>query len=103
MALLKESQNTVFDTSEIAVGDLFYGEHVNWPDARSGIVAMVTEKEITVLFHPNISNVYNRFVIPVNEVVEGSWTIRWSTDLKEVKSYEPPTTETTEDGESDGT
>lgn len=100
MALLKETQGTVFDTSQIAIGDLFYGQHEGWPDARSGIVARVTEKEIMVLFHPNISNVYNRFAIPVTEVADGLWTIRWSKDLLTINTYEPPKKD--QEGEDDG-
>lgn len=84
MGLVIDSVKKVFDTGVIKKGCLIYGKHQSWREGRKGFVTAVTEKEITVQYHPGIANVTNHFFIPVTEVTEGQWELRWSDDLLKV-------------------
>ena len=64
-----------------------YAKHRTWPEGKSGFVTAVTDKQITVQYHPGIGNVTNHFFLPADEVAAGEWEVRWSADLKEVNEY----------------
>lgn len=87
MALIVDSITKVFDTSQIKKGYLMYAKHRSWPDGRGGFVTAVTDKQITVQYHPGIANVTNHFFLPADEVAEGEWEVRWSDDLTEINEY----------------
>lgn len=92
MELIIERSEALFDSSAIAPGDAIYAKHYSWNDGgRCGFVTSVTDKQITVQFHPGIGNVTNHFFIPVSEAVNGDWEIRWSKDLVTVYEYQPNT------------
>lgn len=79
--------DTAFDFSQIREGYLLYGKHFSWEKGKSGIVTSVTEKQLTVQYHPGIGNIRNHFFLPFSEVVNQEWEIRWSADLSEVLEY----------------
>lgn len=87
MELIVDSVTKVFDTGIIKRGCLVYGKHRTWQEGKAGFVTAVTEKEITVQYHPGIANVTNHFFVPANEVADGQWEFRWSNDLSEVYEY----------------
>lgn len=87
MALIVDSIAKVFDTAQIKKGYLMYAKHRSWPDGRGGFVTAVTDKQITVQYHPGIANVTNHFFLPSDEVEAGEWEVRWSEDLGVVEEY----------------
>lgn len=87
MALIVNSVTKVFDTSLIKKGYLVYAKHKSWPDGKAGFVTAVTEKQITVQYHPGIANVTNHFFLPADEVASGEWIVRWSEDMSVVEEY----------------
>lgn len=91
MGLIKDTSNAAFDTDEIGKGALICATNDRWQDPMTGIVSAVNAKEIRVLHQPTIANVTCFFIIPIHEVVAGSWEIRWSNDLQEIKEYIPET------------
>ena len=50
-------------------------------------VTSITEKQVTVQYHPGIGNVTNHFHIPVSEAAANEWEIRWSADMANVFQY----------------
>lgn len=84
MPLIKESSVRAFDTAAIHKGDLIRAQYRTWPEPRNGLVAGVSEQEITVLYLPGLGNVSNYFPIEAEEVHAGSWSILWSADLETV-------------------
>ena len=90
MALVIEREESVYDLSRIAPGCLLYGRHRTWPEGRAGIVTAARDKILIVQFRPEIGNVTNHLLIPVEEVLGGEWEIRWSPDLSEVYSWPEP-------------
>lgn len=97
MALIVDSVTQVFDTALIKRGYLMYAKHRTWPEGKGGFVTAVTDKQITVQYHPGIANVTNHFFLPADEVAAGEWKVRWSEDLSVVSEYE------TEGGEGNDT
>lgn len=93
MALLVDSTIKVFDTSQVKKGYLIYAKHRSWPEGKGGFVTAVTEKQITVQYHPGIANVTNHFFLLADEVASGEWEVRWSKDMSTVEEYKA------EDGE----
>lgn len=87
MALIMEKPTAAFDMSQIKRGDLLWGKHCTWNEGKAGFVTTATEQQLIVQYYPGIGNVTNRFVIPVSEVIDGQWEIRWSTDMTEIKEY----------------
>lgn len=87
MALIVDSITKVFDTAQIKKGYLMYAKHRSWPDGRGGFVTAVTDKQITVQYHPGIANVTNHFFLQADEVAAGEWEVRWSADMIEVHEY----------------
>lgn len=87
MALITETPIDAFDLTEIAVGYLLWGKHSSWTEGKAGFVTSATETQLVVQYHPGIGNVTNHFIIPVSEVVNGDWEIRWSEDMSEVSEY----------------
>lgn len=81
MPLIIDSTGKVFDEASIHKGDLIRAKYNTWTEARNGIVTAVSEEKLTVLFLPGLGNVTNYFTIQAEEVNEGSWTVKWSTDL----------------------
>lgn len=87
MALVIEKPIAAFDTTQIKRGCLLYGKHISWSEGRAGFVTAATNTELIVQYHPGIGNITNHFRIPVSEVIEGQWEIRWSSDMSEVFEY----------------
>ncbi len=87
MALIMEKPTAAFDMSQIKRGDLLWGKHCTWNEGKAGFVTTATEQQLIVQYYPGIGNVTNHFVIPVSEVIDGQWEIRWSTDMTEIKEY----------------
>ena len=87
MALIMEKPTAAFDMSQIKRGDLLWGKHCTWNEGKAGFVTTATEQQLIVQYYPGIGNVTNHFVIPVSEVIDGQWEIRWSTDMIEIKEY----------------
>lgn len=102
MSLIIEQWGTLFDLSQIKQGYLLYARHYTWEKGKSGFVTSVTEKKLSVQYHPGIGNITNHFFIPVSEAAAGEWEIRWSADLTEVWEYKPQEDEK-EEGEQDET
>lgn len=106
MALVIEQPVASFDLTQIKRGDLLWGKHYTWNEGKAGFVTAATEKELVVQYHPGIGNVTNHFRIPVSEVLDGQWEIRWSVDMSVVNEYDIETedeqqeTEKTEGAES---
>lgn len=96
MELIIKQPIPVFDMTAINVSNVIYAKHFSWNEGQAGFVTSVTEKQITVQYHPGIGNVTNHFFIPVNEVENGDWQIRWSSDLSEVHEYHTSVDEETE-------
>ena len=61
-----------------------------------------TERQLTVQYYPGIGNVTNHFVIPVDEVSEGQWEIRWSVDMSGVQEFPSGVDEGQQEVEGDG-
>lgn len=59
MGLIVDSVSKVFDTAQIEKGYLVYAKHRTWTEGKAGFVTAVTEKQITVQYHPGIANVTN--------------------------------------------
>jgi len=98
LALVIEKRETFFDLSQIGRGYLLWGKHRSWDSGRAGFVTSATENELVVQYHPGIGNVTNHFRIPVSEVMEGQWEIRWSADMADVKEHNIPAAEESADG-----
>ena len=87
MALVTEKPMASFNLTQIECGFLLWGKHCTWNEGKAGFVTSATENELIVQYHPGIGNVTNHFIIPVSEVVDGQWEIRWSADMTEVQEY----------------
>jgi len=87
MSLIIDVASNIFDTTKISKGTLLYAKHATWPEGKGGFVTAVSETEIVVQYHPGIANVTNHFFLPLSEVVNGEWEIRWSDDLTSVNAY----------------
>ena len=83
MDLIKDKSSSVFNT-EIKKGTLIWAKSEKWDVGIPGFISGVTEEKITVTFHPDISNVVNHYIIPVEEVADKKWIIRWSEDLETI-------------------
>lgn len=107
MALVTEKPVASFDLTQIERGYLLWGRHFTWNEGKAGFVTSATEELLIVQYHPGIGNVTNHFMIPVSEVVDGQWEIRWSADMSAVQEYgiaaddEQQETEETEGVEGD--
>jgi len=86
--LIVKNEVLQFDISSIKCGMLMYGKHKLWPEGKSGFVTHVDRSKIIVQYHPGISNVTNHFIIPVEEVTDLKWDIRWSNNLESVEVFE---------------
>ena len=87
MALITEKPIVSFDLTKIKRGYLLWGRHYTWNEGKAGFVTSATEDQLIVQYHPGIGNVTNHFMIPVSEVTDGQWEIRWSADMSEVSGY----------------
>lgn len=87
MALVVEQSKVSFDLTQIGRGCLLWGKHCTWKKGKAGFVTSATKEQLTVQYHPGISNVTNHFIVPVSEAAEGQWEIRWSVDLLEIQTY----------------
>lgn len=88
MALVTKKAGAAFELSEIERGHLLWGRHRTWNEGKAGVVTSATEDQLIVQYYPGIGNVTNHFIIPVSEVADGQWEIRWSADMAEVQEYE---------------
>lgn len=87
MALVIEQPTSTFDLKQIKRGYLFWGKHRTWNKGEAGFVTSATEKLLIIQYHPRIGNVTNHFRVPISEVIDGQWEIRWSADMSEVFEY----------------
>lgn len=87
MLLIIEKPTAAFDTTQIKRGYLLWGRHSTWNEGKAGFVTSATESELIVQYYPGIGNVTNHFVIPVSEVAEDQWEIRWSSDMSEIQEH----------------
>lgn len=87
MALLTEKPVTTFDLTQVACGYLLWAKHRTWNEGKAGFVTSATESRLIVQYHPKIGNVTNHFMIPISEVIEGQWEIRWSVDMSKIQEY----------------
>lgn len=87
MTLVIEKPVNTFDLARIKRGYLIWGKHYTWNEGKAGFVTSATEEQLIVQYHPGIGNVTNHFFIPISEVAEGQWEIRWSADMSEVSEY----------------
>lgn len=84
MALIVDATTPVIDTTQIETGDVVYAKHRSWPEGRTGLVTGIRNDKLVIQFHPAIGNVMNHFFIPAQEVADGEWEVRWSSDLTEI-------------------
>lgn len=87
MSLVIEKPMVAFDMSQIKRGYLLWGRHYTWNEGKAGFVTAATEDQLIVQYYPGIGNVTNHFIIPVSEVAEGQWEIRWSSDMADIQEY----------------
>lgn len=80
MELFLEKCKGVFNTG-IKKGTLIWAKKDGWEAGIPGFVSAVSEDKLVVMFHPNISNVVNHYIIPADEVAGNRWQVRWSEDL----------------------
>ena len=85
MALLKTRESPVFDLEEIAVRDFVRARYRTWDEPRNGLVATVSESELTVLFLPEVHLATRRYTVRAQEVRAGKWEIFYSRDLNNVQ------------------
>lgn len=87
--MLIENVNTaVFNKTEIFKGSVICAKHISWSSEITGIVSEVTDNKITVIFLKTLTCTQNHFFIHINDLKNGKWDIRYSTDgLKTVKTY----------------
>lgn len=84
MELIVDKEVKIFDITTISCGALMFARHQTWTKGKCGFISSVTENKIIIQYHPGIGNITNHIIIPVKEVVNGEWEIRYSPDLKEV-------------------
>lgn len=87
MSLITEKQTAVFDLTQINRGNLLWGRHASWSEGKAGFVTSATENQLIVQYFPGIGNITNHFIVPLTEVLNGQWEIRWSADLSQVQEY----------------
>lgn len=84
MAILKNENRNVFDTTQIQRGFFIFGKHQSWPKGVNGLIADVREPELLVQFLPDIRNVTNHYRIQAEDVASGEWELRISPDLEAI-------------------
>lgn len=86
--ILIDNSRKEYNQEEIFRGVLICARHKSWPEWQSGIVTDVSGRVIRVQYLPSIQNVQNHYFIPAEEVENGEWEIRYSSDnLVSVKAY----------------
>ena len=81
MDLIVNKDGKAFNLELLKKGTLIWAKYKDWEDGIGGFVSAVTEDSLVVMYHPDISNVVNHYIIPAWEVADGKWNIRWSDDL----------------------
>lgn len=76
--LVVDADRQIFNLDEICRGTLIYARHSTWQEGQTGIVTEASEGTIRVQYPPAIQNVLNHYFIPVREVTDGEWEIRYS-------------------------
>ncbi len=87
MGLIVDAVSKVFDAAQIEKGYLVYAKHRTWNEGKAGFVTAITDKQITVQYHPGIANVTNHFFLSADEVASGEWEVRWSKDMSVVNEF----------------
>lgn len=87
MALVIEKPVASFDLSQIQRGYLLWGRHSTWNEGKAGFITSATESQLIVQYYPGVGNVTNHFIIPVSEVAESQWELRWSADMSEIQEH----------------
>jgi len=52
MDLIVEKPTIAYNLSQIQPGYLFYAKHNTWDSGKAGFVTSITEKQVTVQYHP---------------------------------------------------
>lgn len=78
--LLVDAERKEFNQAVIGRGTLIYAKHRTWKEGQPGMVTEVSRDCIRVQYIPSIQNVLNHYFIPVSEVEDGQWEIRYSGD-----------------------
>ena len=96
MALIIENAAPVFDLESVAKGDLIRARHKTWDkdDYRNGVIISATAERLVVLYYTGYGNVSNHYVIIADEVADGDWEVKWTTDMETINE--------TESGQGDG-
>lgn len=89
MALISKSNGYRFSAESIQVGDFILARHQQWDTARNGLVSVVSENELRVLFLPEGMNTTQYFLITADEVAKGLWNIIWTRDMEMIHRHEP--------------
>lgn len=85
MALIVNSEMPMFDTSEIAKGDLLNGRFYLWNESMNMLVVNVKKDAIIAVYLPKIHSATCYIRIQAADVHEGKWQLRYSSDLSDVK------------------
>lgn len=88
MELLLEETRKIYNLDAVKAGWVVYAKHRSWMEGLCGYITFLSPTEIAVQYKPDIRNVSNHFFIPVEQVTNGEWVVRFSADLKEVYELE---------------
>lgn len=89
MELIITAETPAINTAGIKKGDLIRAKYSAWTEERNGQVAAVTRDEIRVIWQPGVRNVTNFFSILADEIADGLWTVKWTSDLDTIYTHEP--------------
>ena len=81
MSLIMESTEKIIDQTKVKKGDCIIAQHQTWLEPIKGVITSVNEEKIVVLYLSECNNGTSYYVIYANEIDEGKWSLRWSTDL----------------------
>lgn len=92
--LIDHIERAEFNAEEIRRGTLIFAKHKTWKEGISGIVYRTSAEQITVMYPNSLTNTQNHFFIPVYEVGNNEWEIRYSNDdLQSIQEYQEGTDE----------
>lgn len=92
--LIDHIERAEFNAEEIRRGTLIFARHKTWKEGISGIVYHASAEQITVMYPNSLTNTQNHFFIPVSEVSNNEWEIRYSNDgLQSIQKYQEGTDE----------
>lgn len=92
--LIDHIERAEFNAEEIRRGTLIFAKHKTWKEGIQGIVYHTSPEQITVMYPNSLTNTQNHFFIPVSEVSNNEWEIRYSNDgLQSIQKYQEGTDE----------